>query len=457
MAATGGPTAPWPAPTWVREAAPPTPAPTPAPTPPPIRSLTPSPVPVPMPPSWPPSSSAAGAAPHPSGAGSDGPTVPTRRRSRVVGVDVARGVALLGMLAVHTFPVLDDGEPTLAGTVAAGRSAATFALVAGIGLAFLSGGRRVATGRDRAGARAGLLVRGVLIGLLGLTLGLLSEANGVDGILPEYGLLFLLAVPLIGLAPRVLAALAAAAALLGPLLIVGTADLGLPNLDGDDPTLGALATDPVGLLSVLAVTGEYPAVVYLAYLCAGLAVGRLDLSSPRVAGRLLAGGAALAVAASVVSTFVLYPLGGLARLAADAGLDADDPEDLVGLLWEPDPTSSPWYLALPAPHSHTLVDVAHTLGSALAVVGAALLLTRIAAVARLLAPLAAAGSMALTLYSAHLVVLATGLGEDEPALLYPAMVVAALVFATWWRGRFGAGPLERLVTAASGAARRAHW
>lgn len=378
---------------------------------------------------------------------------PRAGKPRLVGIDVARGLALLGMLAVHTFPVLDDGVPTVAGHLAAGRSAATFALVAGIGLAFVAGGRRVARGRDRAGVRAGFAVRGVLIGLLGLGLGLLSDYNGVDGILPFYGLLFLLAIPLVGLAPSVLAALAAAAAVLGPLLIVGTADAGLPTLDGD-PSLGTLFGDPVGLLSALTVTGEYPAVVYLAYLCAGLAIGRLDLTSTRVAGWLLGGGVALAGAASAVAWVVLYPLGGLAELATEADIDYGDTEEVMKLLWEPDLSSSGWYLALPAPHSHSLVDVAHTLGSAIAVVGAALLVTRIVAVAQLLRPLAAAGSMALTLYSAHLIVLATGLGEDEPALLYLLMVVGALWFATAWRSRFGAGPLERVVTAASGWARR---
>ncbi len=105
------------------------------------------------------------------------------------------------------------------------------------------------------------------------------------------------------------------------------------------------------------------------------------------------------------------------------------------LLWDPDPSSSWWYLALPAPHSHSTIDVLHTLGSAVAVLGAALLLSRIPLVARLLEPLAAAGSMALTLYSAHLVLLATGLLADTPRVLYVLMVVGALTFAHFWRRR----------------------
>jgi uncharacterized membrane protein len=381
----------------------------------------------------------------------DTPTV-VLRGPRLVGVDVARGLALLGMLAVHTLPTFtDDGVPTTATVLAAGRSAATFVLVAGIGLAFVSGGRRVVRGAERIAVSAGIAVRAAIIGTLGLCLGVLSEANGVDGILPYYGLFFLLAIPLLGLTPRALGGIAAAVAVLGPVLLMAVAgsDGSALDLDGD-PTPSILLEHPLGLLDLLTVTGEYPAVVYLALLCAGLAVGRLDLRSRRVAWSLFGGGVALAVLARLVSALLLYPLGGLAALTAQDGADGSATEVARELLWEPDRSGSWWYLALPAPHSHSVVDVVHTLGSALAVVGVALLVTRIAGVTRLLEPLAAAGSMALTLYSAHLVVLATGLGEDEPELLYGLMVAGALGFAWLWRRRFGAGPLERVVSAAAG-------
>ena len=88
--------------------------------------------------------------------------------------------------------------------------------------------------------------------------------------------------------------------------------------------------------------------------------------------------------------------------------------------------------------------MAHTLGSAMAVLGAALLLTRIPTLTRLLHPLATAGAMALTLYSTHLLVLTADVGDDHPALLYLLMVTGALAFALLWQRRFGQGPLERI-------------
>jgi uncharacterized membrane protein YeiB len=187
------------------------------------------------------------------------------------------------------------------------------------------------------------------------------------------------------------------------------------------------------------VTGEYPAVVFLAYLCAGMAIGRLDLGSRSVAWSSLGVGAGLAIAAQVASAVVLSTRSPLSRAA----------------IWQPELSSSWWYLALPAPHSQSIVDVAHVLGSAMAVVGGALLVTRIRVAAVLLQPLAAAGSMALTIYATHLVVLASGIFDDDPLARYLVIVVPALAFAWVWRRLLGRGPLERVVAAAAGATRRA--
>jgi hypothetical protein len=375
----------------------------------------------------------------------------------VVGVDVARGAALIAMMAAHTIPVLDDqGEPTTTTVITAGRSAATFVLIAGVSLAFMSGGRRVVQGRERTAAAAGLVVRAVLIGVIGFALGMLGDLHGIDGILQFYAVLFLLAIPLLGLPPLLLAGLAAAVVVAGPVLLVAIAGTGLAGLGADgDPSFAGLVGDPLGVLVQLFVTGEYPVVVYMAYICAGLAIGRLDLSSRTVAARLFGAGVALAAAAQLVSALLLYPLGGMAALVARDPY-GESPADTVSyLLWDPDSVvASWWYLALPSPHSHSTLDLVHTLGSAMAVLGAALLLTRVRVPARVLSPLAAAGAMVLTLYTAHLLLLASGVLADRPGVLFLVMLVAALVVAVAWRRWVGQGPLERLVALAAGAVRR---
>jgi len=346
--------------------------------------------------------------------------------------------------------------------------------------------------------------------------------------------------------PKVLALVSAGFLLLGPVVLVATARLGL-DYDSYHVTLATLVTDPVGLLTQLLLTGYYPIAVYPAYLCAGMAIGRLDLRSPRVAWRLLGAGIGLAVTAQLVSFVLLHPLGGLRHLLAeeydlrlmssvsdvdgiptagedlivvavvDHGLhfrifdddgdvvaDGDEkrlaeqaqqiddlrkqleslwpphelteservrvvtavtsivghslesPESEAELLWDPDQGTSWWYLAVPAPHSHTTIDVAHTLGSAMAVLGAALLLTGVAAIRRPLRAVADVGTMTLTLYSAHvfLRLLPADVREDWPLALYLLAVIAALLFAVVWRRWIGQGPLEGPVARAATWARR---
>ncbi|MGB6164276.1 MAG: hypothetical protein WCF33_05145 [Pseudonocardiaceae bacterium] len=87
--------------------------------------------------------------------------------------------------------------------------------------------------------------------------------------------------------------------------------------------------------------------------------------------------------------------------------------------------------------------------------GAALLLSRVAVLARVLRPLAAAGAMTLTLYCGHLLVLGTGVLADAPETMYVLLVVGALVFGFAWQRWLGQGPLERLVAITANHARRA--
>jgi uncharacterized membrane protein YeiB len=385
---------------------------------------------------------------------------PAAAPGRVIGVDVARGVALMGMMAVHVFDLFDPhGAPTVATAVAGGRAATTFVLVAGVSLAFISGGRRPAQGRARTAAAAGIAVRALLIGAIGLLLGYATGDSEIEVILPYYALLFLLAIPLLGLRPRILTLAAATLVVVAPVVVLVLIDATGPAFRGtDSATFDTLVHHPAELIVGLLVTGYYPALAYLAYLCAGLAIGRLDLSSRRLAGWLLGGGLGLALTARMVSAVLLFPLGGLRHLSDH--LQGRDPSASAQvapnvLLWDPEPTSSWWYLALPAPHSSTPIDMVHTLGSAMAVLGAALLLTRCGVAAHLLRPLAAAGAMTLTLYCGHLLVLATGVLADAPGTMYVLLVLGALVFGFGWQRWLGQGPLERLVAAAANRARQA--
>ena len=381
-------------------------------------------------------------------------------KARFLGVDATRGIALVSMLAANTFEAVlnDAGKPTLAGMTVTGRAATLFVMVAGISLAFITGGRHPVQGLARRAAAVGIAVRALLIGAIGLALGYIVPAE-MGMILPYYGLFFLLAIPLLWLRPRTLACIAGVLVVVGPLILLGASRLGLEPTFGEPPyaTLSAPFTHPIGFLLQLLVTGLFPAVVYMIYVCAGLAIGRLNLSSTKVAAWLLGGGLVMAVTAWFTSSAILFHLGGLQHLHAAADPGRPPAQITNVIVWDPDnsPVASWWWLAIRAHHTGTPFDALHTLGCAMAVLGAVLLVTKLPVARRLLWPVGVAGTMTLTIYSASALVLASGLLSDNLGALYWVEVAGALIFAVVWHRFMGQGPLERIVAMASGRARRA--
>lgn len=370
---------------------------------------------------------------------------------RLLGVDAARGVALIGMMSVHILPAVGaDGDTSTAYLIASGRSAALFAVLAGVGLALASGGPTPRRGRPLAAAMAATLARAIVLAFVGLLLGAFD--SGLAIILVYYGLLFVVAIPFLGLGPRALFPLAAAAVVFTP-VISQWLRMSMPQPSYGNPVVESLA-DPVGLFSELGVTGYYPVLTWSAYLLAGLAVGRLALGQARTATAVMLGGAAVAVAAWVVSRFLLSAGGGLDALeAAGAGASpiAGRPLEiaLTTSFYGTTPTTSWWWLAVVAPHSGSPFDLLHTIGTACFVLGVMLLLAR--AARAVVWPLAAIGSMTFTLYSLHVVLLSTVMPDTIPnALLWHVLV--ALAIAVPWRLFVGRGPLESVAAGMAAAA-----
>lgn len=388
--------------------------------------------------------------------GTPSSTAPVRRTSaRLSGIDAARGLALLGMMAVHNITAVgDDDETSLAWTLAAGKSAALFALLAGVGVAFATGRRQRPTARTWSGHAAALLVRALIIGAVGLLLGSVVSADFAAVILPYYALLFLFAIPLIGLSTRVLVALAAMIAVGMPILShVLRPGTSIPP-EVQNATFGSLVDDPAQLLRELALTGVYPALPWMAYLCAGMAVGRALLTSRRTVMRIIVIGVGLMVAARTISWILLDVVGGRAELDAVASrsLSMDELSHIAAVGWAgTTPTDTAWWLATVSPHSTTPPDLAFTIGLGLVVLGVCIFVGR--TTTTLLRPLAAAGSMTLTLYSMHLLLLTwPGMpGEVAGLFLQAALVVA---FALVWSRRHARGPLEEIVARTTGAVRR---
>lgn len=326
-------------------------------------------------------------------------------RARLVGVDATRGLAVLGMFAAH---VGAAGPDFWAGTgwlqVADGRSAATFAMLAGLSAALLSGGPVPAEGAALRFARVRILVRAALLVPIGVVL--IALGTPVAVILPAYAVMFALLVPVLRVPPAWLVAAAGAVAVVGPPLALA----GRAVLPGADSGL----SQPVDVL----VGQHYPVVVWSAYLLVGLAVGRLDLAAPTTSRRLAVVGAVALVAGYGTSAVALRVL----------------PESATVLR----------ALLTAEPHADTLPEVVGNLGVSLLVLALLLAVGRRAPA--VLVPVAATGALALTAYVVHVVVIAA-LGDD--AVFGPengdlvAFVVVTVVATTAWRAALGRGPLER--------------
>jgi uncharacterized membrane protein len=382
-------------------------------------------------------------------------------QARLQGIDAARGLALLGMMATHLLPTFEsnaDLTPTWIGLTFSGRAAALFAVLAGVGLALSTGKHKPLAGPELSAARRGVALRALVIAAVGLTLGGVEVNLAI--ILVHYAVLFLCVLPFLGLEIKRLCAWAAGwilaspvlAYLLRPWLLAAEPPLKL----GHNPSWEDLAT-PSRLLADLFFTGYYPVFQWLSYLLVGLVIGRLMLTKALVPVVLLVAGTAVAVAAKALGVMAMENWGGRAALEAILNspgypLDSVLQVNLTGIPQE----GSWWWLASAAPHSGTTLDLLHTSAVAAAVIGACLLLGRLAEWVDLdlLLPLRGAGAMTLTLYTVHVWVvsgfylkpLPAGWTEDGMYFAHAATaIIVGMVFVLLkWRG-----PLEWLGHAAS--------
>ena len=338
---------------------------------------------------------------------------------RVDGVDAARGFALIGMFVAHVAPAAATLEAAELLAIADERPRLLFALTAGIGLGFISGGTRPIT-EGRGELRRQIAVRAVILIALGMLIWATLHPL-VFIILDVYGVAFLVMLPLLFLSPRSALGLGIASLAVTPAL----AEIGART-----EFVGAVRDTPLKFLADWAVGGAYPVIVWVPVMLIGLAMARMDLGSPRVVGAVGLAGAAAASAFLPIASRLPPP-----ELVAEAG----------------------WSVPLRA-SLETLGNV----GVGALVVAAMLLLTALArpAVRRVatvvLSPVIAMGAMPLSIYTIHLVVIALAIREengvptDDSWELVIGLVVGSMAFAWLWRRYLGRGPLERLLRRASG-------
>ncbi|MFD9963758.1 DUF418 domain-containing protein [Amycolatopsis sp. NPDC059020] len=379
---------------------------------------------------------------------------------RLTGVDVARGLAVLGMYAVHIGPNPNDGGFAVLFKPFEGHSAALFAVLAGVSVALMSGGTRPKTGRSRTQVALRLATRAPLLVALGLLIAGLD--TGYMVILAYYGASFLLAIPWLRFGARTLGIAAVVTALVAPLLSFVLRSQFRPRdliFFAPDASWSDF-TSSAGLMHafvVLVLTGTFPALTLMAYIFAGMAIGRLNLASPRVSRRLFFGGSALATAGYLGSWLATDVLGGMRAVyrslepaATQAGMSPVEFFRINDTWIHGTPPTTTWAWELvPTGASYTPFDLLISIGIAAAVIGLCQLV--MPWLGRVLWPLADLGGRVLSAYVLHFVVI--WLIWDEPesgqdlfgVWHFVEFCVVAVVAAVAWRKWIGRGPLEWLL------------
>lgn len=366
----------------------------------------------------------------------------TSPADRVVGIDVTRSVALIGVVVMNYHGYLNGANAmeskNWAGRlfnpwigVFSTRFAATFVTVAGIGITLLT--RRSVASGDREAInldRWRLRRRGLLLLAVGYAFDWIWDGT----ILPFYGLYFLIASFIFTWRARSLIIAAAFAAVLAAGLQVwnhqrlldGHAELwllGAPPGDG--------LRSPRNLATELLLRGTHPLLPWLAFLVMGMLLGRALRDFDRLRRRLISVGLALLTGGYAIST--------ITRLAT-----AESDSKLADHLR---------HATLTDPFSRGLLYAITALGSSLVAV---MTITWLAERWRRSMPvdvLRRAGQTSLSLYVLHALVFnlvvnqahwVGGTGLDTALVFSAVFWVVAVGLAAWWHQFVGQGPAERI-------------
>jgi uncharacterized protein len=355
--------------------------------------------------------------------------VSTPAADRVIDLDVTRAIALMGvaLMNYHGY-LITRGGPIGTSSInhvfdpwmgpLSTRFAATFVVIAGMGITLMTNRGRLSGDRVRRSAdRWTLIRRGFLLYCFGFFLEWIW--NGT--ILFFYGAYFIVGALLFLLRTRWLV-------LIGTVAAVGAAALQWWDFEADHDTRWLFEgwytprpyRSPRRLVLDTFVNGTHPLLPWLAFVCAGMVIGRYLPLRPALR-RLLAALGVMLVAGSYLARSVFADTPLRARLLATD------------------------------PFSRSLNYTVCALGSSIAafcIIGWIANATKTNTVTR---ALAAAGRTTLTLYIAHVLVfnaLVTRWHVISPAGLDVAMVfsgvfwLVAIIAAAWWQRQFGIGPAE---------------
>lgn len=348
------------------------------------------------------------------------------QKGRISGFDLARSLAILGMVLVHFALVAatDHASPAALGLIVRlldGRAAATFVVLSGIGMTLMT--QRIAP-HDfiaRRNTSRTLFRRGLFL----LALGFLNLTIWPGDILRVYGVSLMLASRFFDASARTLLGIAVGC-VIGFIVLMGLLDFSR-NWDWESMTYHGLWTAE-GIVRNLFFDGFRSVFPWTGLVFYGMWLGRLDLTDRRMNNRVLFAALTVVVIVETVSAIALAQL-------RQAGFD----QELVYWLGTESMPTLPLFLLAAG-------------GSATLVIAVCVRITSRSSAA--LTPLIATGRMALTWYVSHIVL---GLGTIVALDLVTAVSLPlafgfgltfflfAMIVSTLWKSRFRYGPLEAVM------------
>ncbi|MBE3650782.1 DUF418 domain-containing protein [Paenibacillus polymyxa] len=344
-------------------------------------------------------------------------------KGRLVALDAARGLAVLGMYLQHF------GSNPSVSAIVSGNTTLLFVLCGGISYSIM-GQRMMDRGAEATAFRARMLARAVFVDIIGYLLIMLNTSYGI--ILPAYAAMFVLALMLFRRSTRTIVTTAIVLLVTAPpLMILGSSIFSKAYLLGD------IAGGP---MSALALT---PAFV------AGMAIGRVDLTRLRTALSLAGSGIVMLVIGKVMAAFVLpnWNLHFEQWLISVQGVAPVQPDEYA--IWPLNTESPMWQLLLgTAPHTASTFQTMIGLGISFLVMGVTCLVSK--KTSAVLMPFAAVGRVALTMYAFQFVVVwildLTKIGHSLDGIPFGnVMIAVATLLLGLLIAQRPVGPLEGLM------------
>ncbi|MBN2796785.1 MAG: DUF1624 domain-containing protein [Clostridia bacterium] len=355
------------------------------------------------------------------------------KSNRILGLDVARALAILGMMFVNYHIVFNVGdvENPLIGSFLSlfeGRAVAVFLILAGVGIGLMTKQAYEHKEKEKMKVlKKALMKRAAFLFVLGMLLMVLFDWTA--DILHYYGVFMIMIIPFLNMDKKALIFSSILFVFMGLML-----QFNLNYQYGWDESYNSymIFYTPIGFLSNTFFNGYHPVFPWFSFILTGLALSRFNLSKPSNQVKGLMFGLMAAIGLEFVSWWMI---------------DLSNQSELIIYLFDTKPMNP------------SALYVFAATAWAMAFINAILIVSEKKKDSRTMSLLIKTGQMALTHYVGHSVIVLSGFyifnqlthKSEAFVLLLSLIVFTFMVITSWlWSKAFNRGPLEMLMRRISG-------